>query len=182
MGWEDLRPWYSVLWAPWRMAYIREAVKGDNKSRIFCEAVKMDDEEALILFRGRKSYIIMNKYPYNTGHLMIVPYRHVPSLEDLDSEEIKEIGLLIKASLRALRRVFSPHGFNVGVNIGDVAGAGVAGHVHVHIVPRWKGDANFITIVGGTKVIPQDLKETYRNLKDPVVEESERVLSEEGRE
>ncbi len=174
--WESLKPWYSVLWAPWRMTYIKETVKGTKKSCIFCEAPKMVDEEALILFRGKLSYIILNKYPYNTGHLMIVPYRHVPSIEDLNKNEIEEMNSLTIASLRALRKVFNPQGFNIGINIGEVAGAGVAEHVHIHIVPRWKGDANFMTVIGGTKVIPQDLRETYTLLKDPIAKEVKNVL------
>lgn len=175
--WEDLRSWYSVLWAPWRMVYIKKTVEeGATTSCIFCEALKMNDEKALIIYRGKKAYIIMNKYPYNTGHLMIVPYRHVASLESLSKDEILEMGILAQASLKGLRKALSPHGFNVGINIGEVAGAGVAEHVHIHIVPRWKGDANFITITAGTKVLPQMLEDTYKIIKNPIVNEIEKLV------
>ncbi len=172
------RPWYRILWAPWRMKYIRSVDK-PREGCVFCDAPNMSDEEALILYRGRRAYVILNKYPYNTGHLMVVPYKHVPSLEDLDAETLGEIALLVNASLRALRRAYSPQGFNVGVNIGRAAGAGIEGHVHVHVVPRWSGDANYTLVVGGVKVIPQELSETYRDLKPLLEEEASRLL--EGR-
>jgi len=170
------KPWYSVLWAPWRMEYIKSSVEGRAAACVFCEAPKLDEEEALVLYKASKSYVILNRYPYNTGHLMVVPYRHVASLEDLDPEELLEISLLVKASLRALRRAYKPQGFNVGVNIGRPAGAGIADHVHVHVVPRWVGDSNFMLIPGGTKVIPQDLRETYKTLKPLVAEEAGKLL------
>ena len=174
------RPWYQVLWAPWRMEYIKSSVESKGGGCVFCEAIKMSDEEALILYRGRRSFIIMNKYPYNTGHLMIVPFRHVASLEDLGEEELLEMSLLVKASLRALRRAYRPQGFNVGINIGRVAGAGVEDHVHIHVVPRWSGDANFMLITGATKVIPQDLRDTYSTLKPILEEEASRLLERGG--
>ena len=167
-GWPE--PWYKVLWAPWRMKYIQSASESIGGC-IFCIAPSMRDEEALIVYRGRRAYVILNKYPYNTGHLMIVPYRHVPSIEDLNSEELLEISEMIKASLKALREVYKPHGFNVGVNIGEAAGAGVAGHVHVHIVPRWKGDSNFMLTVGGVKVLPESLDATFKKVK-PAIEKA----------
>ena len=167
-GWPE--PWYKVLWAPWRMKYIQSASES-IEGCIFCIAPSMRDEEALIVYRGRRAYVILNKYPYNTGHLMIVPYRHVPSIEDLNSEELLEISEMIKASLKALREVYKPHGFNVGVNIGEAAGAGVAGHVHVHIVPRWKGDSNFMLTVGGVKVLPESLDATFKKVK-PAIEKA----------
>jgi ATP adenylyltransferase len=129
----------------------------------------MSDDEALIVYRGRRAYVILNRFPYNSGHLMIAPYRHVPSLEDLDLEEMMEVMILVKVSLRALREAYSPHGFNIGVNIGEAAGAGVAGHVHVHVVPRWVGDTNYMTVTGGVKVIPQLLEDTLRTLR-PIIE------------
>ncbi|MCE4611024.1 MAG: HIT domain-containing protein [Desulfurococcales archaeon] len=167
-GWPE--PWYRILWAPWRMKYIQSASE-TARGCIFCIAPSMSDEEALIVYRGRNAYIILNKYPYNTGHLMIVPYRHVPSLEDLNTEELLELSELVKASLKALREVYRPHGFNVGVNIGEAAGAGVAGHVHVHIVPRWRGDSNFMLTVGGVKVLPESLDATFKKVK-PAIEKA----------
>lgn len=160
--------WLSILWAPWRLAYVREA-SSRRDSCVFCEAPRMSDDEALIAYRGRRAYIILNRFPYNSGHLMIAPYRHVPSLEDLDLEEMMEVMILVKVSLRALREAYSPHGFNIGVNIGEAAGAGVAGHVHVHVVPRWVGDTNYMTVTGGVKVIPQLLEDTLRTLR-PIIE------------
>ncbi|MEM1758451.1 MAG: HIT domain-containing protein [Acidilobaceae archaeon] len=158
--------WFSILWAPWRLAYITSfATEHRDKACILCEAPKLSDEESLIVYRGTRLYIILNRYPYNTGHLMIAPYRHIASFEDLDSEEILELGLLIKASLRALRDAYSPHGFNIGVNIGKAAGAGIEDHVHLHIVPRWVGDTNYMVIAGGVKVIPQLLEDTLKTLK-----------------
>ena len=160
------RPWYSNLWAPWRFAYIKSG--GRKESCVFCEALSMDDEKALILYRGSHSYIILNKYPYNSGHLMVVSNRHVPSIEDLGPDEISEIGFLVKASVIALKRVYKPHGFNIGANIGEASGAGIAGHFHVHVVPRWVGDTNYITVVSGTKVVPQSLEDSYNSLKGVV--------------
>ncbi len=173
-------PWgLRILWAPWRMAYIRSTVKkAAGEGCVFCEATGMEDEDALILYRGRRAYVILNKYPYNTGHLMVVPYRHVASLEDLEPDETLEVWALVKASLRALRRAYRPQGFNIGINIGRAAGAGIEEHVHVHVVPRWSGDANFMPVIGGVKVIPQDLASTYKELK-PLVEEE--ALGEEGK-
>lgn len=168
--------WFRILWAPWRMAYIRTTVKRrESGGCIFCDALSMDEREALVLVKTERAFVILNKYPYNTGHLMVVPKRHVPSLEDLTPEEMVEIGLLVKASIRALRRAYKPHGFNVGVNIGREAGAGIEEHVHVHVVPRWSGDANFMLTVGSTKVIPQDLQSTYDELKPLIVEEARKA-------
>ncbi len=168
------RPWYSVLWAPWRMSYITSVASSGRELCFLCEAPRVgDDRKALIVFRGRTVFAILNKYPYNVGHLMIAPYRHVPSLEDLSDEELMEALRLLKASIEALREVYRPQGFNVGANIGDAAGAGVPGHVHIHVVPRWNGDSNYITVVGGTKVISQSLEETYDLLR-PALERAAR--------
>lgn len=173
-------PWFRVLWAPWRMAYIREAVKAPSRGGcVFCEAPRMGDEESLIVYRGRRAYIIMNKYPYNTGHVMVVPYRHVASIEDLTAEELAEMGLLVKASMAGLRKALKPHGFNVGVNIGRTAGAGIDAHVHIHVVPRWDGDTNFMLVTGATKVIPQDLRETYREIRPYIEGEAEKLLAQQ---
>ncbi|MEB3778987.1 MAG: HIT domain-containing protein [Desulfurococcales archaeon] len=168
------RPWYRNLWAPWRMTYI----KGHDRSGecVFCRAPSLGESvESLIVYRGVNAYVILNKFPYNSGHLMIVPYRHVPSIEDLTMDELSEIGMLVKASLRALRRVYKPHGFNIGVNIGEAAGAGIAEHVHVHVLPRWVGDTNFVTTFAGDKVIPQSLEEAWSSLRPVMREEVERI-------
>jgi len=168
------KSWYEILWAPWRMAYIATVAGKQNSGCFLCEAAKgSDDRASLVVLRGERSFVILNRYPYNTGHLMIAPYRHVASPEDLRDDEMREIGLLLKASLEALRVVYRPEGFNIGINVGDVAGAGVPGHMHVHVVPRWKGDSNFITVIGGTKVISQTLEETYDKLR-PELEKAAR--------
>ena len=160
-----------IIWAPWRIKYIRESTGGTSKEGcIFCILPSENrDEENLILYRGKYAFIILNRFPYNTGHLMIVPYRHVSSLEGLEYCELQEISILVKHTLKALRKAMKPEGFNVGVNIGRAAGAGIEGHVHVHIVPRWNGDANFMTVTGGVRVIPQSLHDTYREVK-PFIE------------
>ena len=129
--------------------------------------------ESLVVFKSSRSYVILNKYPYNNGHLMVVPYRHVSRLDELSGEELAEMMLLVRASVRALERAYRPHGFNVGINLGEAAGAGIADHLHIHIVPRWVGDTNYMTITAGTKVLPQSLEESWRTLK-PLVEEAAR--------
>lgn len=162
---------FDLLWAPWRSKYVKSFSKGrEHTGCIFCEAPKKRDEEALILHRGRKAYIIMNLYPYNAGHVMVVPYRHVASLEDLEDSELLELMKLVNLSMKALRRYAKPDGFNVGVNIGRAAGAGVDKHVHIHVVPRWIGDTNFMTVVAGTRVVSEDVRETYKGLKTIVAE------------
>jgi len=157
------------LWAPWRIKYIKmEKPKGC----IFCEKVKEErDEENLILYRGENAFIIMNAFPYNNGHLMVAPYRHVPTLENLDDDELLEVFKLVNFSLKILRKVMKPDGFNIGVNIGRVAGAGIEEHVHVHVVPRWNGDTNFMPVIADTKVISEGLNETYKNLKTAITEQ-----------
>jgi len=153
----------KTLWAPWRIEYIRSPKHGGC---IFCDFPKENrDRERLILYRGRYSFIIMNNYPYNPGHVMVAPYRHVGHWEELNDEELMDMMRLTKLSVRAIKEAMHPDGFNIGVNIGEVAGAGIAGHVHVHIVPRWNGDTNFMPVISDTKVIPQALEETYDELK-----------------
>jgi ATP adenylyltransferase len=132
---------------------------------IFCEAIKKEDEEALILYRGKHNFIIMNLFPYNTGHLMIAPYRHIASPEEANSEELQEMVELMKFVLELLRKAYQPHGFNIGMNIGRASGAGVDKHYHLHIVPRWEGDTNFMAVFDETKVIARDVKDVYRELK-----------------
>lgn len=168
--------WYRVLMTPWRYAYIRETTsrpEGAERRCLFCELASMDpsrDEDALVLVRGSSALVVMNMYPYNTGHLMVAPYKHVATFEGLSDDELLELLKLVRASMRAIKRVYGPDGFNVGVNVGRAAGAGIEDHLHIHIVPRWVGDTSFITIVSATKTVPQDLRDTYRALK-PVLEE-----------
>jgi len=155
---------FKILWNPWRFEYVKSAIK-PQKTCIFCTLPKRDDQEALILYRGEHAYIALNAYPYSSGHLMVIPYRHVKSIEDLEVSELSELTNLIVKSIRVLRRAFNPDGFNIGMNIGRAAGAGVEDHVHVHIVPRWFGDANFMAIISSTKTLPLSLDEAYRILR-----------------
>ena len=151
------------LWSPWRLEYIL-AEKEDGC--IFCRAMEQcDDERNLVLHRGENSVVMLNRYPYNNGHLMIVPNDHVSSLEQLAVEELTELMLMINKGMDALRRVMHPEGFNVGINMGVVAGAGIADHVHIHVVPRWLGDTNFMAVTTGTRIMPEVLNDTYRKLK-----------------
>lgn len=153
------------LWTPWRMAYIKDAGRTDGC--IFCDLPALDrshDPESLILYRGTLAFVIMNKFPYNSGHLMVSPYRHTAEFESLTVEEHAEVAALLARCLEALKATHGPHGFNIGINQGTVAGAGIAGHVHGHVVPRWGGDTNFMTTVGETKVLPEVLEDTYERL------------------
>jgi len=146
------------------MAYLR-GEEEVPEGCIFCVKPQEEDAEVHILHRGRLCYVILNRFPYNSGHLMIVPYSHVPSLEYLDAETLAELMALTQLSLRVLRAAYEPQGFNIGVNIGTAGGAGVAEHVHLHVVPRWGGDTNYTTTVGQTRVIPEWLDETYERLR-----------------
>lgn len=147
------------LFTPWRMEYILSA---KQPGCVFCHMLEaQDDRSLLILRRGQRAFLVLNKYPYNNGHLMAIPYRHVDTLEDLAPEELAEVMSLTILGMRLLRQVLHPEGFNMGANVGAVAGAGVKSHVHVHVVPRWKGDTNFMSVFGDTRVIPQALSETY---------------------
>jgi ATP adenylyltransferase len=149
---------FRRLWTPHRLAYIKEA--GSDEGCPFCRIPAMSDEDGLVVARGEAVYAVLNLHPYNPGHLMVLPYRHVADLEDLTARESGELMALTQDALRALRRVAAPHAFNVGLNLGTVAGGSLAEHLHQHVVPRWGGDANFIAVVGQTKVIPQLLSET----------------------
>lgn len=152
------------LWAPWRVEYIMMA---ETPGCFLCQKPKEDkDATNLVLYRGAKNFIILNSYPYNPGHLMIAPYRHVASLDALSEEESKEHFDLVKKSTQLLSEVVKPAGFNIGINLGRVAGAGIVDHVHTHVVPRWDGDTNFMPVVSQTKVLPEALASTYQKLKD----------------
>ncbi|MHA3702913.1 HIT family protein [Jatrophihabitans sp. YIM 134969] len=158
---------FGRLWTPHRMAYITgEAKPADDSSGEcpFCRAPTLSDEDGLIVFRGALVYVVLNLFPYNSGHLMAVPYRHVPEYTDLTVEETAEFAALTQTAVRVLREVAAPHGFNLGMNQGAVAGAGIAAHLHQHVVPRWGGDTNFMPIVAHTRVLPELLADARRRL------------------
>jgi len=151
------------IWAPWRTEYVRMK---KPEGCILCKKPKEDnDAPNYILYRGDKNFALMNKYPYSPGHLMVAPYRHIANLEELTNEEIGEHFEIVSQGVKLLRQVFNPDGFNIGINMGKVAGAGIDGHIHSHIVPRWRGDTNFMPIMSGTRVISEALAETYKKLK-----------------
>jgi len=154
----------EYLWAPWRMEYIR---KVDEPGCIFCrKPLEKDDAANLILHRGQHSFIIMNGFPYNSGHLMVAPYRHVASLEELSDAGRNEQFALVSRSIAVLKDVLKPEGFNIGMNLGRIAGAGIDKHIHTHIVPRWAGDTNFMPVTGDTRIINEALQATYQKLVD----------------
>lgn len=153
----------EILWAPWRMKYI---LKDKEEGCIFCtKPAEGADKENLILLRGEQCFVIMNFYPYNNGHLMVVPYRHIANLEDLTEGENLEMMRLIGRCVSVLKKAISPHGFNIGMNLGKMAGAGVENHLHFHIVPRWEGDTNYMPIIGHTNVVSEGLEQTWEKLK-----------------
>jgi ATP adenylyltransferase len=150
------------LWAPWRMVYI---LQKKQKGCIFCNTpMDKQDEKNLILWRSHCAFVIMNKFPYNNGHLMVVPRRHCVDLDQLSNEEMQELFYLLKVSIHVLKECLHPYGFNIGINIGNAGGAG-EDHIHFHIVPRWTGDTNFMPVLSQTKIIPEYLEKTYHKLK-----------------
>jgi ATP adenylyltransferase len=150
------------LWTPWRMEYLTSE-KDDGC--VFCNMLEAGDDRAChILHRGEHAFIVLNRYPYNNGHLLILPYEHVGTLETLDDAVLMEIMRLVNKSIAALRMTMSPDGFNIGVNLGKAAGAGVDDHVHVHVVPRWSGDTNFMAVLAGTRMVPEMLDSTCNRL------------------
>lgn len=154
----------QILWAPWRIEYI---LGPKEAGCIFCDKPKQsNDRDNFIVHRGELAFVIMNKYPYNNGHLMAVPYRHESAFDRLSAEEMAEMMALLQKSSRALQRIMRPHGFNIGMNVGSAAGAGIDDHLHFHIVPRWSGDTNFMPVVGHTKVISEGLWETWAHLRE----------------
>jgi len=154
----------DYLWTPWRYAYVSSADKATGC--IFCKLPQMgDDERALIVHRGRYNYIVLNSFPYTSGHSMVVPYEHVDRLSKLKAETLAEMTELTQKLEAVLFEVYRPDGVNLGMNLGKAAGAGVAGHLHMHVLPRWVADANFMTVVGETRVLPELLAETYARLK-----------------
>ena len=151
------------LWSPWRYAYV--SAVGPAQDCIFCvKAAEERDESNYIVHRGRKNFLLLNLYPYTTGHVMIAPYEHVATLEAASEGTLEEMIMLARAAERHLTAIYRPRGFNIGMNIGECAGAGVAGHIHMHVVPRWPADSNFMTIVGETRVLPEAIEVTYRKL------------------
>lgn len=156
-----------VLWAPWRAKFVKKTKK--NKGCIFCKKSKSkNDKQNFVVYRGKYNFVMLNIYPYNNGHLMIAPYKHVSDLDSLTDDELLEMVQLLRKMISVLKKTHKIHGCNIGINLGKVAGAGVEKHVHVHIVPRWLGDTNFMPVVAKTKVISESLKETYKLLKKEV--------------
>jgi ATP adenylyltransferase len=153
------------LFTPWRAAYVTQA-SVQAPDCIFCDALVRIADEPLIVHPGRRAFIILNKFPYNNGHLMVVPHRHAGRLAELDGEELAEIMNLAQLAERALTEVYHPHGFNMGMNVGKPAGAGVLGHLHLHLVPRWDGDTSFMTVFGDTRVLPEELSATAVRIRE----------------
>jgi ATP adenylyltransferase len=156
----------EIKFTPWRMAYISNSDQPANNECILCvRGREAPDPANLVLHRGESCYVLMNLFPYNTGHLMVVPYIHTADLVGLDLTIAQELLALTRRSVAILTSAMAPHGFNIGINLGRTAGAGIDEHLHMHIVPRWEGDANFMPIVGGTKLIPEALDQTYAKLR-----------------
>lgn len=153
------------IWSPWRMKYIRN--QNEPEGCIFCDGVKIEDGiENLIVARSEHSFVILNRYPYTSGHVMVVPYAHVATLDKLDKDTLADMMELIQQSIAVINEVYAPEGYNIGANLGDIAGAGITDHIHFHVVPRWGGDTNFMTATADVRVIPEDLGETLQRLKD----------------
>ncbi|HEV3479459.1 MAG TPA: HIT domain-containing protein [Gaiellaceae bacterium] len=150
------------LWAPWRLEYIEQA--DEQEGCIFCRAAAGDDEAGLVVHRGTDAFVLLNKFPYASGHLMVAPYRHSGEFAELEDDETLEIHRLAARGMGALAQLYAPQGFNLGWNLGRIAGAGVTDHVHLHVVPRWAGDTNFMPVLGDVKVLPEHLAETRRRL------------------
>lgn len=155
------------LWAPWRMTYIEQPTTGTGERDIFVDLPAQDnDRENLILYRGKVAFVMLNAYPYTNGHLLVAPYRQTPNIEDLNDVELLEINQLLAKAVGWVRRCYSPDGFNVGINMGRAAGAGIPNHIHWHIVPRWSGDTNFMTTVGEVRVMPETLDRSWERLTE----------------
>lgn len=155
----------DYLWTPWRYAYVSTADKAPGC--VFCEKLKEEnDRESLIVHRAEHNFVVLNKFPYTSGHVMIVPYAHVDELRKLPAEAAQEMMALSQKTESILRQVYHPDGVNLGMNIGKAAGAGVAGHIHMHVLPRWVADANFVSVISETRVLPESLEETFERLKD----------------
>ncbi len=153
----------DYLWTPWRYAYVSTAES--TSGCIFCELPKLEDQNALIVHRGQYCFVILNSFPYTSGHVMIVPFEHLDRMQSLPTETAHEMMDLSQTMEGVLRKLYNPDGINLGMNIGKAAGAGVAGHVHMHVLPRWVADANFMSVVGETRVLPERLETTYQRIK-----------------
>jgi ATP adenylyltransferase len=154
------------IWAPWRLEYVKDAAKDNEDECIFCAKPAADDDEAnLIVHRGQRCFVILNLFPYTNGHLMVAPFEHTAALQDLDADTVAEMLALAQAAMRRLEEVYDPHGYNVGFNQGRVAGAGFENHIHMHVVPRWGGDTNFMPVLADTRVMPQTLQQSYEALR-----------------
>ncbi len=151
------------LWSPWRMSYVTGGT--GRPSCVFCAGHDDEGQAALVVHRGLTAYVILNLFPYNNGHLLVVPTRHIASLVDATAEELTELMHLTRAAESVLRAAYEPHGLNIGINLGKAAGAGVADHLHLHLVPRWTGDTNFMTIIGESRVLPETLDDTAARLR-----------------
>lgn len=154
----------DYLWTPWRYRYVADASKDDRC--IFCDALAArDDARTLIVLRGEKNFVILNRYPYTSGHLLVVPYAHVADLASAELETLSEMMRIAQRVQAALEKTYRPQGYNLGINLGRAAGAGITGHLHLHILPRWAGDANFMTVAGETRVEPEDLATTFERMR-----------------
>src|SRR5215211_6672306 len=154
------------IWAPWRLPYVKDASKDSTEGCIFCTApAENDDRGNLIVHRGERCFVILNKFPYTNGHLMVAPYEHTATLQELDTDTVAELMALSQRGMKALESSYSPHGYNVGFNQGRVAGAGVEHHIHMHVVPRWGGDTNFMPVLGDTRVMNQTLQDSFETVR-----------------
>ena len=154
------------IWAPWRLAYVKDAAKDAEEGCIFCaKPAEGDDEANLIVHRGQRAFVILNKFPYTNGHLMVAPYEHLARLQEVDAETLAEVMALAQRGMNRLEDVYEPHGYNVGFNQGRVAGAGFEHHIHMHVVPRWGGDTNFMPVIADARVMPQSLEDSYEALR-----------------
>ena len=154
----------DLLWTPWRYAFVTTIAK--TSGCVFCDLPKLPDAEAHIVYRGKHCFIVLNAYPYTPGHVMVVPFAHLDQLEKLPNETAHEMMDLSQAMERVLRQLYTPDGVNLGMNIGRAAGAGVAGHVHMHVLPRWLGDSNFLTVIAETRTLPETLETTYQRVRE----------------
>jgi ATP adenylyltransferase len=154
------------IWAPWRLEYVKDASKDNADACVFCAALEAGDDEAnLIIHRGERCFVILNKFPYTNGHLMVAPYEHAAAIQELDAETVAVMMSLAQRGMNALDTGYSPHGYNVGFNQGRVAGAGVEHHIHMHVVPRWGGDTNFMPVLGDTRVMNQTLEDSFKTVR-----------------
>jgi ATP adenylyltransferase len=154
------------IWAPWRLEYVKDAAKDEESACIFCaKPAENDDRANLIVHRGERCFVILNLFPYTNGHLMVAPYQHTARLQDLDPETVAEMMALSQRAMQRLEDAYEPHGYNVGFNQGRIAGAGVEHHIHMHVVPRWGGDTNFMPVLADTRVMPQSLEQSYEALE-----------------